>query len=77
MDEDFSKKVNRSAKKLMSLIVTILILMDSRLVTTPVLAYPDFTKEFILDTDASNMAIGIVLSQNGCDQQEHIIANSY
>ena len=36
-----------------------------RLTTTPVLEYPDFTKEFILDTDASNTAIGAVLSQVG------------
>ena len=28
-----------------------------RLTTTPILVYPDFTKQFILDTDASNRAI--------------------
>ena len=46
----------------------------SKLITTPILAYPDFTKEFILDTDASNSAIGAVLSQLGPDGQEHVIA---
>ena len=44
--------------------------LRSRLVTTPILADPDFTKEFILDTDANNMVIGAVLSQVGCDGQE-------
>lgn len=29
----------------------------------PILQYPDFTKSFILTTDASNVAIGAVLSQ--------------
>lgn len=33
------------------------------LTNDPILQYPDFTKEFILTTDASNLAIGAVLSQ--------------
>lgn len=33
------------------------------LVNDPILQYPDFTKEFNLTTDASNLAIGAVLSQ--------------
>lgn len=33
------------------------------LVNAPILQYPDFTKEFILTTDASNFALGAVLSQ--------------
>ena len=45
-----------------------------KLTTTPVLAYPDFSQQFILDTDASNAAIGAVLSQIGKDGQEHVIA---
>lgn len=33
------------------------------LTNDPILQYPDFNKEFILTTDASNLAIGAVLSQ--------------
>lgn len=33
------------------------------LVNDPILQYPDFSKDFILTTDASNLAIGAVLSQ--------------
>jgi hypothetical protein len=37
--------------------------LKNRLVSSPILAHPDFWKKFILDTDASNEAIGAVLSQ--------------
>ena len=47
--------------------------LRSKLTTTPVLAYPDFNQQFILDTDASNAAIGAVLSQIEDDGQEHVI----
>lgn len=33
------------------------------LINDPILQYPDFSKDFILTTDASNVAIGAVLSQ--------------
>lgn len=33
------------------------------LTNDPILQYPDFTREFVLTTDASNVAIGAVLSQ--------------
>jgi hypothetical protein len=47
--------------------------LKSRLVSSPILAHPDFSKKFILDTDASNEAIGAVLSQE-IDGKERPIA---
>ena len=48
-------------------------LLKTELVNAPVLKYPDFTKPFILDTDASEMGIGAVLSQN-IDGREYVVA---
>ena len=48
--------------------------LRQRLVTAPVLAYPDYSKPFTLDTDASATGIGGVLSQQDSDGRERVIA---
>ena len=47
--------------------------LKEKMVSSPILAHPDFTKPFILDTDASDQAIGAVLSQR-IEGKEHVIA---
>ena len=37
--------------------------LKSKLLSPPILAYPDFTKDFILETDASKRGLGVILSQ--------------
>lgn len=42
--------------------------------SAPILIFPDYNKEFILDTDASNDSIGAVLSQVQESGEERVIA---
>ena len=48
--------------------------MKEKLITTPILIYPDFKREFILYTDASTIALGAILHQKGNDGLEHVVA---
>ena len=47
--------------------------LRKRLITAPILGYPDPTVEYILDTDASDVGVGAVLSQVQ-QGQERVIA---
>ena len=43
--------------------------------STPVLAFANYTKEFLLETDASKEGLGAVLSQKQVDGQYHPVAH--
>ena len=42
--------------------------------TAPVLAFADYTKPFLLETDVSKNGLGVVLLQKQADRQYHPIA---
>ena len=42
--------------------------------STLVLAFADYTKEFLLETNASKEGLGVVLSQKQADGQYHLVA---
>ena len=48
--------------------------LKEALSTAPVLGYPNFFREFILEIDASLNGLGTILSQQGKDGQIHTIA---
>ena len=47
--------------------------LRQELTSTPVLAFPDYSRPFLLDTDASDSGIGAVLSQVQDDGRERVI----
>jgi hypothetical protein len=48
--------------------------LKSVFTTVPILIHPDFSKPFFLKSDASDYAIGAVVSQTGEDGQLHLVA---
>ena len=48
--------------------------LKQKLTSAPLLAYPDYKKPFILDTDASFNCIGTVLSQIDEKGQEQVVS---
>ena len=40
----------------------------------PILTFTDYTKDFLLKTDASKEGLGVVLSQKQADRQYHLVA---
>ena len=47
--------------------------LKEALSTPPTLGYPDFSREFIPETDASLNGLGVVLSQQDKDGEIHVI----
>ena len=49
-------------------------ILKEKMVTTPILLFPDWSKEFHVHVDASSIALGILLAQSGEGNIDHPIA---
>jgi len=48
--------------------------LKKQLISCPIMVHPDFSKPFILQVDASNFGIGVVLTQCDGKGKDHLIA---
>ena len=48
--------------------------LKEKITSAPVLVFPDFSKPFLLETDASKEGLGVVLSQKQDDRRYHPVA---
>jgi len=48
--------------------------LNEKMVTTPILVFSDWKKEFHVHVDASRIALGVVLTQAGEGEMDHPIA---
>ena len=49
-------------------------ILKEKMVTAPILVFPDWSKEFHVHVDASSIALGVVLAQSGEGNIDHPIA---
>ena len=48
--------------------------LEQACMSTPVIAFADYTKDFLLKSDASKEGLGVVLSQKQADGQYHLVS---